>query len=159
MYEDIFITVDNPDDINVTNISKEEVSPYKCYDSTTGESFLRANQINKGVPQCEHCFIEFKTYSQLCSHQGKPCYQENLKSGIPIDIRFHTNQLPYIEDVLKTLNFEIKELDNNMKQITVDKNHFEITMRRLYFAQITKYNLEQWYEPLEKLSTEHNQRK
>lgn len=37
----------------------------------------------------------------------------------------------------------------NWVSVTVDKTMFEITMRRFYVGQVTKYNLEQWYKPLE----------
>ena len=37
--------------------------------------------------------------------------------------------------------------------MVVDRSMFEITMRRFYVGQVTKYNLEQWYHPLEAKAT------
>jgi hypothetical protein len=37
--------------------------------------------------------------------------------------------------------------------VVVDRSMFEITMRRFYVGQVTKYNLEQWYHPLDAKAT------
>jgi hypothetical protein len=67
--------------------------------------------------------------------------------------------LVWIEDALKSLGLEVKEETASSQPtnattkpeeemmdrfIVVDKSDFEITLRRLYAAQITKYNCECW---------------
>jgi len=43
----------------------------------------------------------------------------------------------------------VNDKSNDLKSVVVDKDSFEITLRQIYYSSITKYNLEQWYYPIE----------
>jgi hypothetical protein len=114
---------------------------------------------------CHMCFRSFKTYTDQEIHKAKPCYMDIHAPDVkqPIQVSFAAKQLFYIGDALAALQIPVVvpaatehgDDDGNGQNksllqcsIVVDHADLEITLRRLYMAQITKFNLEQWYPAL-----------
>ena len=74
-------------------------------------------------------------------------------SGVDIRVSIPKEELVFFEVFFEVSEIELmKDDENGMIEFVVDKADFELTMRRLYFVQVTKYNLEEWYRTLEELS-------
>eukprot|EP01112_Ceratiomyxa_fruticulosa_P016773 TRINITY_DN5113_c0_g1_i1.p1 TRINITY_DN5113_c0_g1~~TRINITY_DN5113_c0_g1_i1.p1 ORF type:complete len:432 (+),score=77.67 TRINITY_DN5113_c0_g1_i1:1923-3218(+) len=140
------------EELNNNNIQDTSEYPYSFTDLTNGEPFIRPTKVTPGNAVCDFCFVLFPTYAALFKHKARPCYIENEKQGIvyPIKITFNKPQLFYIEDAINSLKIPVEQ-DGDKLSIVVDKSMLEITLRRFYFCQITKYNLEEWYPSIEKL--------
>lgn len=48
---------------------------------------------------------------------------------------------------------DLKIGEEKERKFVVDKKMFEITLRRFYFAHISKFNLEEWYNQMEAFTT------
>eukprot|EP01124_Arcella_intermedia_P011001 TRINITY_DN17503_c0_g1_i1.p1 TRINITY_DN17503_c0_g1~~TRINITY_DN17503_c0_g1_i1.p1 ORF type:complete len:440 (-),score=92.11 TRINITY_DN17503_c0_g1_i1:51-1370(-) len=135
----IYVKVDSKD-INNNNFA--QFSEFELFE-VDGSPFEipKAN----GKPQCELCFRIFDKHSQLYSHQGKLCIEDKITNPHPVKIRFPARDLYFVEDAIKGLNKELASEPGGHYSILVDAAHVTITLRQLYTAQVTKYNLEQWY--------------
>eukprot|EP01089_Gocevia_fonbrunei_P008182 TRINITY_DN19853_c0_g1_i1.p1 TRINITY_DN19853_c0_g1~~TRINITY_DN19853_c0_g1_i1.p1 ORF type:complete len:437 (+),score=59.04 TRINITY_DN19853_c0_g1_i1:118-1428(+) len=149
-YSQIFVDV-HESDINNNNL--QQSSSYTFIDLKTNLPYCRKSKPDAGVAMCDMCFQTFQTFSLLFKHKAKLCYEDGkflLPYQDPIKISFHKDHLFYIGDVISSLELllhdDLDKQDHNF--IIVDQSMFEITLRRFYFGQITKYNIEQWYPSL-----------
>ena len=152
--EDIFV-YGREDEVNVNNIHDDpSVAIYTFMNALANEIYERMTTPPNGVPACSFCYRRFENYSKLESHKSKPCHQDrdyNFESK-PIQVIFARSRLPFVQDALFSLRLDLTILKGEKVSFVVEECDLEITMRRLYLAQITKYNLEQWYFSLQKLA-------
>eukprot|EP00005_Dracoamoeba_jomungandri_P009686 CAMPEP_0174269118 /NCGR_PEP_ID=MMETSP0439-20130205/39947_1 /TAXON_ID=0 /ORGANISM="Stereomyxa ramosa, Strain Chinc5" /LENGTH=401 /DNA_ID=CAMNT_0015357715 /DNA_START=44 /DNA_END=1246 /DNA_ORIENTATION=- len=154
-----FVTV-REDQINTNNVVRK--ASYEFTRSDTGEKYERIKEAEKGKPQCDLCYQKFETFSKMFTHQARPCYEDGKLEPPypnPITIAFDEHNLVYIGDVIEALQLPLKKEENGRVSVEVDETMFEITMRRFYTAQITKYNIEHWYPSLEELAKKNNYEK
>jgi len=149
MEEEIFVEVMDKD-INNNNIIS--LSPFQYNDLVKNEPFTRLTNVSKDSKKCELCHREFPSFSTLYKHQSKACYTDlGNEIKYPIEVIFPDWEYPLFEDFLREKNIPIVEKPEGMKAIVIDKDAFEIVLRQIYYSSITKYNLEQWYPPIEEL--------
>ena len=118
--------------------------------------------LKKGVAQCDFCFMEFASFTLLYKHKAKSCYEDGIFSEPfpnPVRVTFEKEQLYFIKDILDSINTTIHQDENDKCYFVVDRSVLEITLRRLYVGQVTKYNLEEWYAPLMELAKKNNKAK
>lgn len=154
-YDDILVEVASTD-INNNNI--QDFTPYTLTE-LDGTDFLLP-KIEKGTPQCELCFRKFPKFTQLYIHQGKFCLEDTagIESHL-IKVNFKSTQLPFIEDCLAGLNKEVKKNDDGTLYVEQEATFVSIFLQQLYTAQVTKYNLEEWYPKLFALNSNFTRRK
>ena len=159
-YEAIYVSA-RSDEINTNNSEKEGASPYTCMDVKTGEKLVRpTSEMLKAKPICDLCFSEFPKFSTLYAHKGKMCYEDGVLEPPfpnPVQIFFKEEHLLYIADCIRANGLKVMddEKDKGQKYVEVDKTMCEITLRRFYVAQVTKYNIEEWYANLEEKGKEN----
>jgi hypothetical protein len=154
-YEDILVEVDSRE-INNNNI--QDFGPY-TFSELDGSEF-KLPKIEKGTPQCELCFRKFQKFSQLYSHQGKFCLEDTtgIESHL-IKVNFKSTQLPFIQDCLPGLKKEVKKNEDGTLYVEQEAAFVAIFLQQLYTAQVTKYNLEEWYPSLFALNSKFTRRK
>jgi hypothetical protein len=93
-------------------------------------------------------------------HKAKPCGRApGATAGEMIRINFNREQLPYIQQCLTQLQLTVVDdtkadvagstIDHRRGlHVVVESDGITHLLRRLYFAQISLYNLEQWYADL-----------
>ena len=162
-YNEIFVEVDSK---NINNNNIQHTNPFQCFRLNTNEKIeIPHTIVNNAGAVCDLCFQKFSTYSDLFKHKSKLCYLDAIQSPPfpnPIKITFPSSHLVYIEDGLQSLNIPIEndvKNDSNVdtKFIIVDETNLVIIARRLYVLQVTKYNLEYWYEDLRRLANQNNE--
>ncbi|ELR22343.1 HMG (high mobility group) box domain containing protein [Acanthamoeba castellanii str. Neff] len=146
------------DEINNNNVQTASTSPYRYTDLSTNLPLERPSAVQPGVAQCDMCFQRFGTFSLLYKHRARPCFEDGVTQPPfphPVKIAFHRDHLLYIGDIVHALNLPLQDDEERegWVWVVVDRSMFEITMRRFYVGQVTKYNLEQWYHPLDAKAT------
>lgn len=134
-------------EMNVNNL--QEYSVYSIIDPKTEKPFQRP-LFDRSVPMCDMCFAKFPTFSSLYTHRSRPCFESGICEQPfphPLRIEFPVRQLVYIEDAITSLHLSLETMEDRCR-VTVDQSMLEVTLRRFYFSQLTKYNLEQWYKPV-----------
>jgi hypothetical protein len=162
--DDIFVTISDEKEVNSNNLQLEEELgndyPYRFTDLATGQPYKRPTEKSiQDSKSCNMCFRAFPTFTEREKHKSRPCWQAELgpvaEDTKIIRVAFRKSNLSLIEDCLKACELEVREeksMSDFELSFDVRIELFEISMRRLYFAQISKYNLEQWYEKLFALS-------
>ncbi|ELR22341.1 uncharacterized protein ACA1_253170 [Acanthamoeba castellanii str. Neff] len=143
------------DEINNNNVQTASTSPYRYTDLSTNLPLERPSAVQPG---CDMCFQRFGTFSLLYKHRARPCFEDGVTQPPfphPVKIAFHRDHLLYIGDIVHALNLPLQDDEERegWVWVVVDRSMFEITMRRFYVGQVTKYNLEQWYHPLDAKAT------
>ena len=86
----------------------------------------------------------------MSKHQAKPCQVEDeSETKHPIQIHFPSSQLVYISEFLKNSNITVHNNEDGSHHIITNAGGLKIFERQLYFAQISLYNIEQWYSALQ----------
>lgn len=156
--DDFYVTA-HSSVINLTNVANQEAGvcgTYRLYDISNECPFDHASLAKPGKPQCDLCYQVLATFSALYAHKAHACYEDAvhgppyvqaIQIGVPVD------EFAYVADAIDALGFNVDRLvteEGEYKCIVVDVSLLEITLRRLYTARVTKYNLEEWYEPLQR---------
>eukprot|EP00026_Physarum_polycephalum_P008888 Phypoly_transcript_08991.p1 GENE.Phypoly_transcript_08991~~Phypoly_transcript_08991.p1 ORF type:complete len:432 (+),score=83.01 Phypoly_transcript_08991:128-1423(+) len=148
----MFVTA-SAEDMNNNNLQDPSMSPYTFRFLSSDAVYTRPTPPGKGDTVCDLCFKHFSTFSSLYNHKAKLCYEDLSGELItPIKICFAPSHLRWIGDTIKALKMEVKESDSGYSYVVVDESMVEMTMRRFYVSQITKYNLEEWYPAVEQLA-------
>lgn len=89
---------------------------------------------------------------------AKPCLTAEEDSSPPADpvrVCMRSEQLAYVQHFLDRIKLRVfhDEYDASSKYhfVLVDRSKLRMFLQRLYFAQISLYNLENWYQPLRQL--------
>jgi hypothetical protein len=139
--------------MNNNNLQTGGEYPYQFFDAKTGLVFNRIVQVPKGIPMCSLCFREFKSFTEQEIHKARPCFMDTKSSSNdkPVRVSFAPGHLVFIADILRSLSLEITIAEDGMHSFVVDQTNLEITLRRLYTGETTKFNIEEWYPSLEDL--------
>jgi hypothetical protein len=145
-YDEVFVTV-HSESINTNNIRR--FLPYRALE-LDGKEHILPVEVEEGVPQCDFCFRKFPTWKDLYTHKAHWCFEDKtLNEPHPIHLHFQRHQLQFIDDVLKSLNKEVKEAPDGSLFVEHEAAFLTILLRQLYTSQVTKYNIERWYPRLE----------
>jgi len=160
-YEEIeFVEVDSRE-INTFGSFKETAKSVFRITELDGREF-KLPELIKGVPQCELCFRIFPSFSSLFSHQGRTSCMDDLQNKIEsshlVKVNFQQRLLPYIEDCLQSLGKEVKQNEDGSLYVENEAAFVVILLRQLSVAQITKYNLEEWYPSIAALNYKFSKR-
>eukprot|EP01130_Rhizamoeba_saxonica_P015102 TRINITY_DN6715_c0_g1_i1.p1 TRINITY_DN6715_c0_g1~~TRINITY_DN6715_c0_g1_i1.p1 ORF type:complete len:451 (-),score=69.09 TRINITY_DN6715_c0_g1_i1:17-1339(-) len=144
-------------DCNINNNNIQSKAPMEYYDVLNQQPYARLTKVDPCKKQCDMCFRDFDSWSILYTHKANPCWKDDSDSEPhPIMVLFDKSQLVFFGDCLQERGIEV--FDNTdpqfqyKKYFLVDKRDFEILLRQLYVAQITKYNIEEWVPQLMELS-------
>eukprot|EP01129_Flabellula_baltica_P002464 TRINITY_DN12279_c0_g1_i1.p1 TRINITY_DN12279_c0_g1~~TRINITY_DN12279_c0_g1_i1.p1 ORF type:complete len:428 (-),score=82.04 TRINITY_DN12279_c0_g1_i1:43-1326(-) len=139
----------------INNNNNIDYSPYSYWNMTDDVPFQRLANVSGMSKVCDFCYREFEKYNDLYTHKAHPCYldEKSAHTGVMIRVSFPKGELIYVEDFFCEKGI-VLEKEGDSISFVVDKADFEITMRQMYFCQISKYNIEQWYESLSLLGEE-----
>eukprot|EP01126_Amoeba_proteus_P037134 TRINITY_DN3811_c0_g1_i1.p1 TRINITY_DN3811_c0_g1~~TRINITY_DN3811_c0_g1_i1.p1 ORF type:complete len:423 (-),score=90.52 TRINITY_DN3811_c0_g1_i1:141-1409(-) len=143
--DQVYVSVKSSE-INKNNIVA--AAPYSITE-VDGQPFCIPD-LDPKKKMCDLCFRQFSGWSQLYSHQAKLCYLEPITVAHPLKLSFGTEQLVYIEDIIRGTHREVHR-EGERFVVICDKAHIEIFLRQLYTGQVTKYNIEHWYPNLAQL--------
>ena len=143
---------EDPARVNSNNLLG--LRPYCFYDEE-GMRFEPPSVVEKGQARCAFCFHEYATFSELYKHTARPCHETLPLSGRSVVVSFAEHRLPLVEDALAAIGLQTAANpyaevggDTHALSFRVDTSLLELTLRRLYLASCTKYNLDRYYEPL-----------
>lgn len=139
--------------VNDNWINQTNAEPLYKFTTLENEPYVPENK--KSIC-CMDCGKEFETYSKMHCHRGFPCKVNFDDGSEKIRMWFPEEHLEYVGEFLALKNWNIAEVTEDGTYIEIPFWAKDYCSKLLYNVEISKYNLEEWYEDIQKAEEKLN---